>query len=56
MPARIPDSPNTTDRTSWSSPTHIITKSAPSAAAAGVDADLPPCSSIHASALAVVRL
>jgi D-arabinose 1-dehydrogenase-like Zn-dependent alcohol dehydrogenase len=56
MPARAPSGPSATARRSLSLPTHIITKSQSFAAAAGVAADLPPCLSTQAWALAGVRL
>ena len=51
-----PSSPSATDSTSGSSPTQQNTKSAPSAATAGVVASEPPCWAVHASAFARVRL
>ena len=56
IPANAPSLPSTTERRSSSLPTHAKTMSAPSAAAFGVEANLPPYSPTHGCAFAAVRL
>jgi hypothetical protein len=56
MPASAALSPYTTERTSSSLPTHIMTKSQSFAASRGDGACLPPYSLAHCCALAAVRL
>src|SRR6478672_12814003 len=53
---KAPSGPSVTVRRSLSLPTQVKTKSASCAAAAGVDAAVPPNSATQASAFAFVRL
>ena len=54
-PAAAPSSPSSTCSTCGPSTTIVITATAPSAAARGESATVPPCSAAHASAVSRVR-